>query len=93
MDSSPGYAVNCVVQYTEEPSLTMSSPGGTASVSTSTSTSTSSDVAPRAEAIAGSPAPPDWEVYKDTIKDLYMDQNLNLNQVVERMKAYNFHAT
>ncbi|ROW02534.1 hypothetical protein VMCG_06130 [Cytospora schulzeri] len=58
-----------------------------------------SDAAPRggettAAAAAGPPpAPLDWETYKDTIKDLYMGQNLNLNQVVERMRAYDFHAT
>lgn len=40
-------------------------------------------------AVAG----PDWETHKHIINDLYMGQNLNLNEVVERMKAHGFHAT
>lgn len=49
-----------------------------------------------AEAAAAGHSPPavlDWKTYKETIKELYMGQNLNLNQVVERMRAYDFYAT
>ncbi|ROW15741.1 hypothetical protein VPNG_02113 [Cytospora leucostoma] len=80
---------------------TMPSPAGTTTPASTSSLSSSSPldvVAPPLRAgpeptAAAPPAPLDWETYKDTIKDLYMGQNLNLNQVVERMKAYDFHAT
>jgi hypothetical protein len=42
------------------------------------------------------PAPrsEDWEASKAAIKGLYMDQNLNLNEVVDIMKeSHNFRAT
>lgn len=35
----------------------------------------------------------DWEAHKHIINELYMGQNLNLNEVVEKMKAHGFHAT
>ncbi|KUI72224.1 hypothetical protein VM1G_08027 [Cytospora mali] len=91
------------VHWADKPLTLSSSPGsgsdgsGTASASGSGSGSSSSfsDGASRGEAPSGGgpPAPLDWETYKDTIKDLYMGQNLNLNQVVERMRSYDFHAT
>lgn len=65
------------------------SPGGT----TPTSASSSSDGPPLQDPPAVSPAPLDWEAHKQVIKDLYMGKNLNLNEVVERMRTYNFHAT
>ncbi|KAK7745875.1 hypothetical protein SLS53_002593 [Cytospora paraplurivora] len=79
----------------------MPSPAGTTTPASTPSLSSSSPLGvvalplragPEATT-AAPPAPLDWETYKDTIKDLYMGQNLNLNQVVERMKAYDFHAT
>lgn len=78
----------------------MPSPADTATPASTSSFSPSSplDVAPPRRAgpgatAAGPPAHLDWLACKDTIKDLYMGQNLNLNQVVERMEAYGFHAT
>lgn len=65
------------------------SPDGT----TPTSASSSADGPPLHEPPPVSPAPLDWEAHKQVIKDLYMGQNLNLNEVVERMRTYNFHAT
>lgn len=35
----------------------------------------------------------DWEAHKHIINDLYMGRNLNLSEVVERMKIHGFHAT
>lgn len=35
----------------------------------------------------------EWETNKLRIRDLYMNENMNLNEVVERMKAHDFHAT
>jgi hypothetical protein len=65
------------------------SPDGT----TTTSASSSSEGLPLQEPPSVSPAPLDWEAHKQVIKDLYMGQNLNLNEVVEKMRTYNFHAT
>ncbi|ROW00076.1 hypothetical protein VSDG_03537 [Cytospora chrysosperma] len=81
------------------PSSPSTSPSTPSPGETTCPASASSDGAPRrkgGEPTAAGPPPPvalDWETYKDTIKDLYMGQNLNLNQVVERMRAYDFHAT
>lgn len=44
-------------------------------------------------ALRGLPASTEWETYKATIHELYMDRNLNLNEVVERMRVHDFHAT
>lgn len=72
-------------------------PGGTtATTPPSASSETASRGGEGEAATAAGPPPPaalDWETYKDTIKDLYMGQNLNLNQVVEKMRAFDFHAT
>lgn len=43
--------------------------------------------------LRGLPASTEWETYKATIHELYMDRNLNLNEVVERMRVHDFHAT
>lgn len=51
-------------------------------------------VASEALALRGPPAPSAWETHKDAVKELYMDQNHNLNQVVEKMRvAHDFNAT
>lgn len=42
---------------------------------------------------AGTGVGTDWEAHKHIINELYMGQNLNLNEVVERMKTHGFHAT
>lgn len=77
------------VAWVERPIMSTPSPDGT----TPTSTSSSSDGAPPHDPPAAAPAPLDWEAHKKVIKDLYMGQNLNLSEVVERMRTYNFHAT
>ena len=77
------------VAWAERPVMSTPSPDGT----TSTSASSSSDRPPLHDPPAAAPAPLDWEAHKQVIKDLYMGQNLNLNEVVERMRTYNFHAT
>ncbi|PSR97813.1 hypothetical protein BD289DRAFT_479886 [Coniella lustricola] len=43
--------------------------------------------------LRGLPASTEWETHKATIHELYMDRNLNLIEVVERMRVYDFHAT
>lgn len=60
-----------------------------ASVETATATS----ALPEATALRGTPASTEWEAHKDIINDLYMEKNLNLNEVVERMRTYGLHAT
>ncbi|KAJ0114413.1 hypothetical protein J7T55_010802 [Diaporthe amygdali] len=99
MECGPGYAIASAalppiqpvhhVAWAERPVVTTPSTDGT----TPTSASSSSDGPPPHDPPPAAPAPLDWEAHKQVIKDLYMGQNLNLNEVVERMKAYNFHAT
>lgn len=48
---------------------------------------------PDAVSTSNSTGTTDWEAHKHIINHLYMDQNLNLNEVVERMKEHGFHAT
>lgn len=43
--------------------------------------------------LRGAPVATEWDTNKHQISDFYMDKNMNLNEVVERMKAYDFHAT
>lgn len=104
MERSPGY-VNVMasssaaalphmqpvhhVAWVDRPIMSSPSPDGT----TPTSASSASDGPPLHDPPALAPAPLDWEAHKQVIKDLYMGQNLNLSEVVERMRAYNFHAT
>lgn len=94
MDRGTGYAnvasaVHHHVAWVERPVMSTPSPDGT----TPTSASSSSDGPPLHDPPALAPAPLDWEAHKQVIKDLYMGQNLNLTEVVERMRSYNFHAT
>ncbi|KAI3402072.1 hypothetical protein diail_4046, partial [Diaporthe ilicicola] len=101
METSPGYVIASAalphiqpvhhVAWAERPMTNTPSPDGT--TPTSTSASSSSDGPPLHDPPAAAPAPLDWEAHKQIIKDLYMGQNLNLNEVVERMRTYNFHAT
>lgn len=39
------------------------------------------------------PTVAEWDKHKQVIHDLYMSHNLNLNDVVERLKAFDFYAT
>lgn len=61
--------------------------------SSPSSTATPPSAAPDAATLRSAPASMEWEANQHVINDLYMDKNLNLNEVVERMKAYDFHAT
>ncbi|POS70893.1 hypothetical protein DHEL01_v210711 [Diaporthe helianthi] len=87
------------VAWIERPAMSTPSPDGTTPTSASISPSPSpsptpmSDATPLHDPPAVSPVPLDWEAHKHVIKDLYMGQNLNLNEVVERMRTCNFHAT
>lgn len=64
-----------------------------AAVASPSGTATPPSASPDAAALRSAPASMEWEANKQVISDLYMDKNLNLNEVVERMKAYDFHAT
>lgn len=39
------------------------------------------------------PAPWEWQSHRATILDLYIDQDLDLSQVMEAMATHGFHAT
>lgn len=68
--------------------LTTPPPDGTTALS-----ATKADLKPQVAVSASNSAGIDWEAHKHTINDLYMGQNLNLNEVVERMKAHGLNAT
>lgn len=52
------------------------------------------DVAGIATAHQSPPSQENWESKKAVIKTMYMDQNMNLNEVVERMRtSHDFRAT
>lgn len=64
-----------------------------AAVASPSGTATPPSAAPDAATLRSAPASTEWEANKHVINNLYMDKNLNLNEVVERMKAYGFQAT